>query len=327
MNTDDKVFMSLDDIIKQNKSPKSKGPGSVYSVKSTASRRSRRGQNGQRGRGQAGGRGGYQVIQGWSQRSPGIQQRGRGFQTLRYRSQMPNLRFGINSSLGNRFRQRYGIDQRALFPSSYKSMVYSRNLNQQYMQNRVRNAAQFLRERQSRNRQFYQQNYRGQGGRGYRRGNSNIQQGGYRSQYSFNTTARHNHLEQFRAFQQKKIRAQRAARFSPADVDNMTVSVLNDLAFRPRGQAGNRRRRETQLVSLTTATSLKDLENILAASTNRNKISLLDYYNKSEGLGYLLNTWNIRRDSLSVEAVRPTTETSRPPVSSGAGAEVPPSRI
>ncbi|CAG2067747.1 unnamed protein product, partial [Timema podura] len=80
--------------------------------------------------------------------------------SLRYRSQMPNLRFGVNSSLGNRFRQRYGIDQRALFPSSYKSVVYNRNLNQQYVQNRVRHAAQFLRERQSQNRQFYQQNYR-----------------------------------------------------------------------------------------------------------------------------------------------------------------------
>nr|CAD7458630.1 unnamed protein product [Timema tahoe] len=243
MNTDDKVFMSLDDIIKQNKSPKSKGPGSVYSVKSTASRRSRRRRDGQRGRGNAGGRGSYQVIGGWNRRGPVVQQRGRGFQSLRYRSQMPNLRFGVNSSLGNRFRQRYGVDQRALFPSSYKSVVYNRNLNQQYMQNRVRHAAQFLRERQSQNRQFYQQNYRGQGARGYRRGNPNVQQGGYRSQYSFNTTARHNRLEQFGAFQQKKLRAQRAARFSPADVDNMTVSVLNDLAFRPRGQAGNRRRR------------------------------------------------------------------------------------
>nr|CAD7203616.1 unnamed protein product [Timema douglasi] len=62
-------------------------------------------------------------------------------------------------------------------------------------------------------------------------------------------------------------------------------------------------------------------ELVLLAS--RNTISLLDYYNKSGGLGYLLNTWNIRRDSLGVEAVRPTIQTSRPPVSSsGSGSEV-----
>nr|CAD7196836.1 unnamed protein product [Timema douglasi] len=41
-----------------------------------------------------------------------------------------------------------------------------------------------------------------------------------------------------------------------------------------------------------------------------NKISLLDYYNKSEGLGYLLNNWNIRGDSLGVEAVIPTFQTT-----------------
>nr|CAD7199709.1 unnamed protein product [Timema douglasi] len=60
-----------------------------------------------------------------------------------------------------------------------------------------------------------------------------------------------------------------------------------------------------------------------AASTNRNKISLLDYYKKSEGLGYLSNTWYVRQNYLGVEAVRPMTQTSRPPVSSsGAGAEI-----
>nr|CAD7204966.1 unnamed protein product [Timema douglasi] len=49
---------------------------------------------------------------------------------------------------------------------------------------------------------------------------------------------------------------------------------------------------------------------------------------KSEGLGYLSNTWYVTQDSLGVEAVRPTTQTSRLPVSfSGARAEVPPSRI
>nr|CAD7401345.1 unnamed protein product [Timema poppensis] len=41
-----------------------------------------------------------------------------------------------------------------------------------------------------------------------------------------------------------------------------------------------------------------------------NKISLLDFYNKSEGFGYLLNTWNIRRDSLGGETHDPNTKTT-----------------
>nr|CAD7428893.1 unnamed protein product [Timema monikensis] len=42
-------------------------------------------------------------------------------------------------------------------------------------------------------------------------------------------------------------------------------------------------------------------EYIIAASTNKSKISLPDFYIKSEGLRYLSNIWYVRRDSLGVE--------------------------
>nr|CAD7410869.1 unnamed protein product [Timema poppensis] len=51
----------------------------------------------------------------------------------------------------------------------------------------------------------------------------------------------------------------------------------------------------------------RDLENITAASTNRNTISLRDYY-KSGGLGYLSNTWYVPRVAVLIaRRIEPTT--------------------